>query len=143
MKVKIESGVVKLGRHDLSDAVRKCDDGYYNITIEKWKESRSAQQNRLFWKWMTIMGEDFGYHKDEMHDEMIDLFAPIYTGKDILSGKPKQKRYTTSMMDVRQMYDFMNRIDQFAAENNIRLPQPDDKLIESILKEVEEHERTN
>jgi hypothetical protein len=64
------------------------------------------------------------------------MFAPIYTIRGF-DGKPIQKKLTTSKMNVRQMHDHMNRVDQWAAENNIVLPQPDDDLIESIVEQFD------
>lgn len=134
MKIRIENGTVTYGKHSIRDAFRKAEDGYYNLSLTEWKNSRSNQQNALFWVWMRIMGGHFGYRDQGMHDEMIDLFAPIYTTRDINTGKPKQKRLTTSRMNVKQMHEFMEQIDQFAAENSIVLPQPDDELMESIIE---------
>ncbi len=126
MKVKIENGSVTIGRHDLRDKITKCKDGYYRIKIDGWKESRSLDQNSLFWVWMEIMGEYHGMTKYEMHDEMIEMFAPIYTRKTI-SGKPKQERMGTSKMNMKQMSEFMNHIDRFAAEWDVQLPQPENE----------------
>lgn len=134
MKVKVQDGKITVGRHDVADYIRELDDGYYNFSIEKWKDSRSIQQNSLMWKWLSIMGNDMGYTKEEVYAHMINKFAPIYTMRNIETGKPEQKRMTTSMMDVRQMHEFMNQIDRFAAEFDIRLPQPDDELIQSLME---------
>ena len=136
MKIKVEAGKITVGRHELRDKIPKLDDGYYRIKIDKWKDSRSLDQNALYWSWLSIIGEDLGYYKEEIHEEMIRMFAPTYTLRG-LDGKPKQKKLTTSKMKVNQMHEFMNRVDQFAAEQGIVLPQPDDKLIESIVNEFD------
>lgn len=136
MKVKVQDGKVTVGRHDLRDKIAKLEDGYYNFEIEEWKDSRSLQQNRLFWSWMTIMGNHHGMTKDEMHDEMIDRFAPVYTRRTI-EGKPKQEKMGTSKMNVKQMHEFMQQVDQFAAEWGTVLPQPDDQLLQSIIDEFD------
>lgn len=38
------------------------------ITIQKLKSTRSLQQNRLWWLYMTLLSKDLGYSKDEMHE---------------------------------------------------------------------------
>ena len=133
MKVKIQDGKITVGRHELRDKIAKLDDGYYRLKIDKWKDSRSLDQNSLYWKWLSIIGEDLGYYKEEIHEEMIRMFAPTYTMRG-LDGKPKQKKLTTSKMKVNQMAEFMQRVDQFAAEQGIILPRPDDEIMESLIE---------
>ena len=38
------------------------------FTILENKNFRTNAQNKLWWKYMQIMGADLGYSKDEMHD---------------------------------------------------------------------------
>lgn len=133
MKIKVENGKITIGRHEVADTVAKLEDGYYNLSIEKWKDSRSIQANNLYWKWLSIIGEYLGYYKEEIHEEMIRMFAPTYTLRG-LDGKPRQKKLTTSKMKVDQMAEFMQRVDQFAAEQGIILPRPDDELMDSLIE---------
>lgn len=121
-KIKIQDSKITMGRYEVRDILSKCKDGYYFFTIEPYK--RSIAQNSLMWKWFTIIGNDLGYTKEEVHGEMIELFAPIYTRRSVTTGKPKQERMTTSMMNVEQMSDFLKSVDQFAAEQDIILPEP-------------------
>lgn len=137
MKIKVENGKVTQGRHELRDKISKLKDGYYNMPDpEPWKDSRSSQQNRLFWKIMTIVGEYCGTSKEVAHDDFVEMFAPIYTVKNI-HGKPEQKKLTTSMMDTKQMYDFMQYIYQWCDEWQIKVPRPDDELVKSIMNEFD------
>ena len=38
------------------------------FTLKENKDFRTNQQNKLWWKYMQIMGNELGYNKDEMHD---------------------------------------------------------------------------
>jgi hypothetical protein len=38
------------------------------FTLKENKDFRTNQQNKLWWKYMQIMGNELGYDKDEMHD---------------------------------------------------------------------------
>jgi len=38
------------------------------FTLKENKDYRTNSQNKLWWKYMQILGEDLGYSKDEMHD---------------------------------------------------------------------------
>ncbi|HSH25848.1 MAG TPA: recombination protein NinB [Massilibacterium sp.] len=121
--VSIVDGKIKQGRFDVRDAIAKKKDGRYLIEILPWK--RTLEQNSLMWKWFTIIGNDMGYTKEEVHDHMIIKFAPIYTRRNIETGKPEQQKMTTSMMNVEQMSEFLDCVDRFAAEWDIILPKPE------------------
>jgi len=127
-KVDIQGGKIVFGSAGFKKAIREAEDGAYMWSLEEWKRSRSIRQNNLYWKWVTIIGNDLGYHKDELHEEFIDQFSDIYTTRDI-NGKPKQRRVRTSAMNVEQMTRYMDRINQFAAENGILLPQPEPEIV--------------
>ena len=122
IKVKIHEGKVTYGRDDVRDAVAKCKDGYYALTIKTW--DRTIEQNALYWQWLTIIGDDLGYTKEELHEIMLDEFAPVMTYRD-LQNKPKQRKIRSSEMSVKEMSEYMNHIDRFAAEQSIILPQPE------------------
>lgn len=116
-----DSKTVKAWKYDLRDYLTSLPDGSYTLTVQKAKESRSLEQNKLYWKWIGIISEDLGYYPEELHEAFIDQFAPVYTTRD-LDGKPKQKRTRTSKMSVEQMGKYMDRISHFCAEHSIRLP---------------------
>ena len=116
-----DSKTVKAWKYDLRDYLTSLPDGSYTLTVQKAKESRSLEQNALYWKWIGIISEDLGYYPEEMHEAFIEQFAPVYTARD-LNGKPKQKRTRTSNMSVEQMGKYLDRISHFCAEHSIRLP---------------------
>lgn len=129
-KLTITDDGRRIGAKRLYHILSNLDEGEWEVTVEKWKDSRSLRQNNLYWKWLTIIGNELGYYKDEIHELFIEEFADIYTIRD-LDGKPKQKRYRTSKMNVQQMSRYMNRIEQFAAEYSIQLPHPEDDLLKA------------
>jgi hypothetical protein len=119
---KITDGeTTKTWKFDLRDYLASLPNGEYTIEVCKTINSRSAEQNKLYWKWIAIISEDLGYYPEELHEAFIDQFAPVYTTRD-LNGKPKQKRTRTSKMNVEQMTKYMDRISHFCAEHSIRLP---------------------
>lgn len=127
-KITIHNGTVVRGGASIRHMIEHLSNGDYAISVSEWKDSRSLNQNALYWKWLQIIGDDLGYHKDELHEEFIEAFSDIYTIKG-LDGKPKQKRVRTSKMNVQQMSTYMDRIQQFAAEQNITLPQPEPEFV--------------
>lgn len=125
-KVKMEAGTIKFGRLGLKRMLERLDDGDY--IIEALPPNRSLRANRLYWKWLTIIGDEIGYKKEELHELFIDMYAPIYQIPD-LNGEMVEKRKRTSAMNKREFWEYMNSLDQFAAENDIILPQPEEDLI--------------
>jgi len=123
IKAKIEQGHLVIGRERLRKEIRSLD-GIYEIKITKWKDDRSIRQNNLYWQWVGIIANELGYHKRELHEALLEKFAPIVTIRDI-DGKPRQKILRTSMMNTKQMYEYMNDTNIFTTQElNINLPQP-------------------
>ena len=122
-RITISDGDIISGRHGVRDMVRNCKDGDYALSITKW--DRTLEQNRLYWKWLGVIGDELGYHKNEIHEVFLDMFSQIKTIRN-LEGKPIQKRVRSSEMNVKQMSEYMDQIQQFASENSIILPQPDE-----------------
>ena len=122
-----EAHEITFGKHSIRRMIETAEPGDYMLSLEEWKSKRSLNQNALYWKWLQIIGDELGYYKDELHEEFIEAFSDIYTIKG-LDGKPKQKRLRTSKMNVQQMSTYMDRIQQFAAEQGIMLPQPEPEL---------------
>jgi hypothetical protein len=51
------------------DEVAKFDDDVrIVIEVREAKDVRTNSQNRLWWKWMQILGDNLGYSKKEIHD---------------------------------------------------------------------------
>lgn len=120
-KIKIHEGKVVIGKENVRDLVRSKKDGYYSLTIKEW--DRSIEQNAYYWLCLGIIGDELGYHKNEIHEEMIRMFAPIITYRQ-LDGKPNQKNQRTSDMSVKEMTRHIELMIQFAAEQDIILPEP-------------------
>lgn len=112
---------VKAWRLEVRDYLNSLPNGNYFITIEEAKDNRSILQNRLYWKWLEIIGDDLGYMPKELHEEFLELYAPVFTVRG-LDGKPKQKPIRTSKMSVEQMAKYMEAISAFCSQHNIRLP---------------------
>ena len=84
------------------------------------KPSRTPRQNSAYWLWLVIIGQDLGYHKDELHEAFLDEFAP----REEVLGRNVIVR--TSAMNTSQMSKYMERIKAFATDHFIRLPEEDE-----------------
>jgi hypothetical protein len=100
------------------------------IEIKQDKDSRSTKQSRLYWEWVTLLGSETGYTKDEMHTIMRDKFLG-YNEVTTKTGVIKELKSTTKLK-VGEMKDYLEQIDIFASEYGIMLPRPEDLYYESM-----------
>ena len=93
----------------------------WEVIIKPYVKNRSLDQNALYWKWLTIIGDDLGYTKDEMHEEMMRQHLPpqlVNTPAGIVEV------YSTKGLGVRVMSKYMEAISIQAADYGIPLPHP-------------------
>ena len=84
------------------------EDSGYNLTLTPIKELEVNSQSRLYFKWCDIMAVDFGWNSSkEMHEYL----------KDTYNGGQSTKGF-----DKREWADYMNKVQSFAHENDIKLP---------------------
>lgn len=96
-------------------------------------DKRSLAQNRLMWMYFTELANianNTKYTPQRIHDAMCKRHLYI---TDAL-GNYYGEYDTTRFLTVRQMYNFLNEVEVFAAELDIRLPHPDDLYYEAMMK---------
>ena len=121
------------------------------VLIRDHKADRSAAQNSLMWKWITVIGNDLGETKDELHErykgqflvpiyerddpeyaEMISALRDLYQRDKIATNilyKQVVKLTSTTKASVKQMTEYLGEIEGEARSLNIHLPHPDDYLL--------------
>ena len=101
------------------------------IIIKEKKETRSIQANNLYWKWMTILGEDIGHSKEAMHfvfkklflsDKMPALLKDEFM--EYLQGLDKEIA-STRKLNTKEMSEYMDKIAEQSRELGIVLPLPE------------------
>ena len=100
------------------------------IEIKDDKESRSVKQNRLYWEWISVIGGELGYTKDETHAILRDKFLG-YTETTTKLSVIKELRSTTKLK-VKEFKDYLEQIDILMSEYGIILPRPEDLYYESM-----------
>ena len=103
----------------------------WKMELKPYRKNRSLAQNSLYWQWITCIGNELGYIKDEMHAIMAHMFLPEklveYDGKQI-----KQDR-STSRLNTKQFTEYLESIDRWAAgDMGIVLPSPEDLYYEAM-----------
>lgn len=109
------------GSHDCEKAI---------IEITEDKDSRSVKQNKLYWEWVSVIGNELGYTKDETHAILRDKFLG-YTETTTKFSVIKELRSTTKLK-VKEFKDYLEQIDMFVSEYGIMLPRPEDLYYESM-----------
>lgn len=97
-------------------------DGVYRVTIEKYKKARTKAQNKLCHMWCEIIGNEFGYTEKQM---FLILKAQFLGVEEVfLAGfkfvQPKESRN----LPIKDFINFLDNIQSFAIQNNIKLPIP-------------------
>ncbi len=103
----------------------------WTVVIKPYKKNRSLSQNKLYWKWITCIGDEIGYERDELHAIMADKFLPDeiveYGGKQIKKDK------STSRLNTKEFTEYLEKIDRWAVtEMGIILPSPDDLIFDAL-----------
>ena len=120
------------------------------IIIQEHKRNRSVEANALYWKWLTIIGNELGESKEEIHErykdkflvqiyerdnpeyaEMIQSLRSIWQQGMKSEALNLRKRIvaltSTTTATVKQMSEYMTSIEHDAASLAIMLPHPDDQ----------------
>ena len=95
------------------------------IYIVKDKPKRSDVQNRLYFSWVAIIGNELGYSKEETHLLLADKFLGKieFTTKQ---GKQISQIKSTRDLKVGEFSDYIRDIDMFISEYGINLLYGDD-----------------
>jgi hypothetical protein len=94
------------------------------LSIEPISKTRSKAQNSYYWVCMQIMGKEWGYTKEEVHEVMKIRFLgsdSLFVGLDEYHI-PK----TTGTLTTAQFAEYMEKVIHLAATMGIYLPDPDE-----------------
>lgn len=115
------------------------------VVIREHVRDRSASQNALYWKWLTVIGNELGESKEDVAErykdgflvqiyerdnpeyaEMIQSLRSIWSQgmkTEAVSLRKKIVALTsTTTATVKQMTEYMQSIEHHAASLGIRLP---------------------
>jgi len=119
------------------------------VVIREYKKDRSSSQNALYWQWLTIIGNELGETKEELHEQYkgkflvsiyerddLDYAEMLQTLRDVYREGMRDKALSlrkkivaltsTTTATVVQMTEYLQAIDHDAASMSIYLPHPDD-----------------
>jgi len=96
----------------------------WEVKTKEYKSSKTLEQLRLYWKWVRIIGQEFGYHENEMSEYLKEeLIKPKFIE---VKGKIRSVRPSISAMQVNEMSEYMTSVSRWAGGHGISLPHPED-----------------
>jgi len=100
----------------------------FEVVLKKKTRSRSLQQNRWWWLCMSILGEQLGYRREEMHEvcKMKFLKRELV---DTKSGEVFEYLKSTTELTTTEFSELIESVIQWSAEQfQIVLPMPGEQL---------------
>ncbi len=120
------------------------------VVVKNHQQDRSLLQNSLYWMWNTVISDEWGWSKEDVHiDLKRRLLVPIYERDDtgyaamiqavrkvhtqgfVQEAKAMQKEIikltSTTNATVKQFTEYLNEIERDMTDKGIALPHPEDK----------------
>lgn len=96
----------------------------WRVIIEPYTRKRTTNQNNLYWSWMSLIADETGNDKDDVHEFLLAKFCPT---KSITVVEEEVTRESTKLLNTVEMKDYMDKVMAWAATTlNITLPLPED-----------------
>jgi len=96
--------------------------GNVRITIEQSKRYRSLDQNRLYWRILTIIAHEVGHTTEELHEAFKLMFLPRETV--VIGNKSIEIPVSTTELSTAEFKEYIDRICTEAAEMDIVVALP-------------------
>lgn len=101
----------------------------WKVTIEPLKKKRSLDQNALFWRWCTIIGNEIGDDKQAVHDAVVPMLAEPTHHYEVDGRCIPQ--WNTSRMKKDEMSKLLDALRKWAFSfHGIALPLPEEMHLE-------------
>ena len=129
------------------------EDQVHEIILRPYKKNRSAEQNKYYWKILSIIAEYTGSTKENLHDIfkekfLIDIYKRTKDDYVEMMGILKKMRQnnwkrasdilkikivemtSTSDANIKEMAEYLTSIIRYSEEElNCMLPRPEDKSL--------------
>lgn len=92
------------------------------LTIAPYVPKRSTLQNRLYWEYMTQLGDYTGHTKDEM--SLFFKWKFLGSDKTEVYGQSFNAVKSTTDLNVKEFNEFLRSIEVFASEQGFMFKAP-------------------
>ena len=117
----IKGKIVWDNKTTLVDYIRAIEDGTkVEVEITETPDIRTNKQNKLWWSWMKIIGNELGYSKNEIHDILKYKFL---LREEINDGETTQHLKSTATLTKTEFNKLTQDVFFWANDTlNINLP---------------------
>jgi hypothetical protein len=84
---------------------------FYDVSIREHKDSRSIQQNKMYWALIAELGSFLGYNTEEMHSMMAYKYLSY---KQEMLGDEMVIVPSTTKLNIKQFAEYYDNVCQFA-----------------------------
>jgi hypothetical protein len=110
------------------DYIQSFEGKAVHITVDKHSGKRSHRQNALWWVYVTILANEIGYNKNEMH-EILKMKFLKKEKVDEKTGEVFEFLCSTTSLNKTEFGEMINSLVQWAAETfNVVMPLPNTQL---------------
>lgn len=128
MKIYINktNGVSQGNLSEIHRAILSHDSLNLEVIVQRRKKTRTSPQNRYWWACMTILSNDMGYRKNEIHEICKFKFLKREM-VDEGSGEVFEYLASTSDLSTVEFCELVEEMIDWALTFNIVLPRPDEQ----------------
>ena len=94
--------------------------GDVSVEIKRYKKDRTYDQNRLYWKYISIIADETGDNTDDLHSYFKRKFLSPRFVKVL--GRDIKLPASTTKLNTKEMSEY---IDKICALTNINIPNKD------------------
>lgn len=90
------------------------------VNAKPYKRNRSNEQNDYYWSLLTVIANETGHTKDDLHAMMVYKFLGMR--EKTVAGETISYLPSTTKLKVGEMADYITHIEAWASQLGIRLP---------------------
>jgi len=113
----------------LKEWLKKLTGKPLTVTIKPKQKKRTELQNNLYWLWLTIIAEETGQDKDDIHDFYKTKFLTRtihIKGMDLIKREAKVIG-STATLNTRSFGEYLDKVQSHAAQFfGVTLPNSED-----------------
>ena len=107
----------------------------YKVSVTLHRDRRSLPQNSLYWLWLNCISAETGNDVDALHDYFKDRFL---SRKVEIFGDECSVGTSTTKLNTAEFTAFLDKVQQFAANEGIILPNPEDLYFEQFYQQYKD-----
>lgn len=108
----------------------------YKVSVTLHRDKRSISQNSLYWLWLGCISSDTGYDVADLHDYLKGRYL---ARKVEMFGDECNIGISTTKLNTSEFTAFLDKVQQFAAEEGIILPNPEDLYFEQFYQQYKNY----